>query len=839
MKRYVLIALYTLIGIALGITISGQQLNNDAVIQQILHTLLLEHFQTMYECKAQATIESLQLLRGSLVLTNIKVHSTCPGQWSWQSNKCIITISPFAWFFTKAIPVQLIFDTFTLHTLYEQGQCAIIPHFQKMVTIPDTPTPFFIHQLLVPAAQARVYDIHNASLVTFHATYEMLWQNNRIKNLFIINDAQFTLTPLPALQLKGALTLTINDPLHKNHTHFTSTHHLQCRVGQTAYDLDLLGAGTSQQATLQLMQHGQHLATLVWRHDGTIQIKSGLSLAPYTGLPLDAAVAIQGNSSALTSFASCTTIADKSARWGATGIWHVTPTLFLYGLTRLYGDRYTGDVLIGIDPRKQHAFLYLHNNNAITLSSLNCAPAAIKLLAQLQPQRYTIDGTYAAYRMHAQGTLLPFPCLPELQLYHKERLIASFIPDAQHAHCLHGIIDTAPFTTAAAHTNGPLSIKVQLDYPQVQIDGTCTTAWYIPAAGTHSNSCAFNLTLDLRQQAARINHATCQLDKGTITIQNAIIDKERVSVPLRIEQCFVRPDPDIYALVSGNLLFEQQPTPTLRGTITLDQCFYKKNILAAQLNNAAPQVPPFLAPTALNIDVETQQPITVKTAFLTGDVHTHLHLANTLEQPAVTGTLDLAQVALHFPYKPLHITQGSVTLLPYQLLDPLINVTAKNRIKKYQVTLRAHGNIRNPIVHLESSPTLSSEKILALLLTGSEEHSLAIAVPTLIIQQLQHLLIGPAMTNSALLSYFKTFTKPFKKVRFIPRLTDQSARGGIRAGLEINYNDKLSAYIQQNLTLTEDTHFEVEYQCTDHVSVKGIKDEHGDLGAEVEMRWKF
>lgn len=39
--------------------------------------------------------------------------------------------------------------------------------------------------------------------------------------------------------------------------------------------------------------------------------------------------------------------------------------------------------------------------------------------------------------------------------------------------------------------------------------------------------------------------------------------------------------------------------------------------------------------------------------------------------------------------------------------------------------------------------------------------------------------------------------------------------------------------------MPEDTKFEVYYQLTDDVSIRAIKDEHGDLGAKIEMRWKF
>lgn len=86
--------------------------------------------------------------------------------------------------------------------------------------------------------------------------------------------------------------------------------------------------------------------------------------------------------------------------------------------------------------------------------------------------------------------------------------------------------------------------------------------------------------------------------------------------------------------------------------------------------------------------------------------------------------------------------------------------------------------------------------------------------------------------------YFKPFAKSLN-VHLIPSFTDQTGRGGLRGGIEIDVNDRCRALIMKNFSLTEDTRFEVEYVVTDDITVRGIRDERRDVGTEVEMRWKW
>ena len=111
-------------------------------------------------------------------------------------------------------------------------------------------------------------------------------------------------------------------------------------------------------------------------------------------------------------------------------------------------------------------------------------------------------------------------------------------------------------------------------------------------------------------------------------------------------------------------------------------------------------------------------------------------------------------------------------------------------------------------------------------------------LPAIVMQNLNNLITGRKKTLHKTMSFFKKVTKPLKYIQITPDFTDQSGRGGIKGSLLIDVSDRLHARIQKNLASQEDLSIEIEYAITDDIYIKAIKDQRGDLGAEVELRIK-
>jgi len=357
---------------------------------------------------------------------------------------------------------------------------------------------------------------------------------------------------------------------------------------------------------------------------------------------------------------------------------------------------------------------------------------------------------------------------------------------------------------------------------------------------------------DFSNKKIDLQNMCCLLDRGSIICNSARFvfdDTYRLSfahVPITLRECLINVNKDLFALISAQLLCtkKRDVMPSVQGALIVERSQCKENIFSEMLQKKIFQSTERAlnvsgADMACDVTIETAAPVHVETAFLETNARVAVAVTNTIRNPVFSGSINLNSGSLHFPYKSLQITKGSLHCVPNQLYDPIIELVAKNKIKKYNVSLTVTGSLQNHHIMLESSPPLTEEQIIALLLIGSQEESLNIVMPALIMNNLTTLLFGDTQSRDSLDSFFKRLFKPFDNVHLVPSFTDQTGRGGLRGAIEIDVTDRWHALIQKNFSLSEDTRLELEYLLSDDVTVRGIRNERRDIGGEVEMRWKF
>ena len=336
---------------------------------------------------------------------------------------------------------------------------------------------------------------------------------------------------------------------------------------------------------------------------------------------------------------------------------------------------------------------------------------------------------------------------------------------------------------------------------------------------------------------------------GSSIIQVKLGDDLRpryVYAPVLIERCLLNMGKDLFAIVSGNLVMHKNEKhgSLLKGQLFLDRAQLKENLFSDVFQKNMRSFTRFAFDTddddmCCDIRIKTKYPVRVQTPFLHTDARIDLAITQNIRKPQVTGSIHLHAGQLNFPYKPLYITKGALHFLPHQLDNPLVELVAKNNIKKHDITLQVHGSLQEPHVALESSPTLTEGQIISLLLVGSQEESLNMVMPALLMQNITSLLFGYNQTETKMSRYFGSLFKPFNRIHLVPSFIDQSGRGGLRGAIEIDISDRWHAVIQKNFSLTEDTRFVLEYLLSDDISIRGTRDIRRDLIGEVEMRWKF
>jgi hypothetical protein len=358
------------------------------------------------------------------------------------------------------------------------------------------------------------------------------------------------------------------------------------------------------------------------------------------------------------------------------------------------------------------------------------------------------------------------------------------------------------------------------------------------------------VSYDAKKRLGELSDMAVSLYTGNVSClrATAVFDQQGnltfVHAPVILNRCLLNSKKDLFAIVSGSLLLSKKASnnPSIAGSLIIDRAQLKENIFSSVIQKRlfdSTHSALALSEVAVDCDVtiETKSPIRVDTAFLQTNAKVHLHVQKNGKEPIVDGVVTLQSGNLIFPYKPLFISKGILTFSPEQLFDPAIELVARNKIKKYDVSLQVAGSLLNHHIMLDSTPPLSEEQIMTLLLVGSQESSLNSMIPALILQNLKTLIFANNQ-STFLEKYFAPLLRPFN-ISLMPSFADQTGRGGLRGMLEISIDDRWRAVIQKNFTLTEDTRFELEFLLSDDITLRGIRDERRDMGGEVEMRWKF
>ncbi len=327
-----------------------------------------------------------------------------------------------------------------------------------------------------------------------------------------------------------------------------------------------------------------------------------------------------------------------------------------------------------------------------------------------------------------------------------------------------------------------------------------------------------------------------------------------VHAPLMLQDLMFSWDRGVYTLVSGRLLLKKENTEALlcvEGQLMLQKSELKENLfscefqemLAGGLVDKVDRQDKASGKAGFNcvydIAVFTKDALHIKTSFLSARAIVDLCIKGSLKKPELSGAIQLMSGSLFFPYKPLEIAEGKLLFIPEQPFDPVVELLAKGKLKRFGVSMKAWGSALDPHVQFEAQPYLSEEQIVSLLLLGVENNSLGMMVPAFLIQKLNEIIFGPALSKIKLKAVFDRLLKSLRYFRFLPQFTNQTGRGGMRGIFEIDASENLQGKIDTNFMQIEDTKFDIDYAVTDDVTLRLQKDGPSTYGGEVEFRWKF
>jgi len=125
----------------------------------------------------------------------------------------------------------------------------------------------------------------------------------------------------------------------------------------------------------------------------------------------------------------------------------------------------------------------------------------------------------------------------------------------------------------------------------------------------------------------------------------------------------------------------------------------------------------------LDVDLSGERFLRLRTPVFNGLASMHFHLVNTLGEPRATGQVVIDEGQVLLPFATFLIQQGSVQLTEANPFEPALFVSGTSRRYGYDLRMEVSGTASAPVLKFSSSPPLSSEQVLLLVMAGETPNS--------------------------------------------------------------------------------------------------------------------
>jgi len=795
------VALRVIVAMLVGVFVALVILEEDPQVKEKVGTYINTFMSTTYSCCFDAKVKRISLFTGEIELQAVTVSACNSAQWSWCADHITVSISLVRLITERICAISYALQGLQAHTVMQGTHMPLLDHIKDLVVIPSSiPTEFV--GLTVHQGIATVQGIGGYTCTTpFDIDLLRIRNKSLLKITAAVHEGVVCKEDMVCIrQVAGTFSADIDADVGTLHDVLIRGNGVVSLLGITSrYHV----AGTIADG-LQLEYYSDDRTV-----QGTLQYN--------TELKTELTIALKGGAYALGYQAQDL---EGQAR-GSLSYDIRTGTIAGDYLIDFKKDTYA-DTIMGTISSAPGADIHITGSchDHVLKASLGRDTIWVKQIEYVVRDAlvFSLQGTKdfvftGSAQIEPLLPLVPFP----------------------------GFCGTGMLSFVGTYVPEGISVIVDLNNAALRIPST-----YNLIKSAHAR-CIFMM----HEWCCEIQDLEVQFYKGSITAQKSKIYFDNTgavvwgSAPILLHHCFVSWQKDIFMQFSGACLvhYAKGTGVSCKSYLMLERSYIRGNILAPEFQkkilsstaNSSQSMP------AITIDIliHSREPVSVKTPFLDAAAHITLALQGTLPHIDGSGEIKLMQGKLKFPYKPLYVTEGTLYFLPGQLYDPHIELTAKNSIKKYSVGMSIRGTIKEPVLSFESSPMLEEPQIITLLLGGSEDGSLYFAMPEMIMLSLKNMLFGSAESSSKVAHYFKKLLRPLENIRIVPSFTDQSGRGGVRGSLVVEVNDRWRGFIEKNFNLSEDVKFGVEYDISDDASIRGVRDERGDIGGEIEMRWKL
>jgi len=136
-------------------------------------------------------------------------------------------------------------------------------------------------------------------------------------------------------------------------------------------------------------------------------------------------------------------------------------------------------------------------------------------------------------------------------------------------------------------------------------------------------------------------------------------------------------------------------------------------------DNPGAAVPAPFSGWAVDVVVETIDPILIRGNLGKGQIDAALRIEGTLGNPQPKGKVRLTNAVARLPFSTFEVREGTATFTPQTGFDPTLEIRGTAEPRPYRVQVNVYGRASDPQLLLTSQPPLPENEIMTLLATGT------------------------------------------------------------------------------------------------------------------------
>lgn len=171
---------------------------------------------------------------------------------------------------------------------------------------------------------------------------------------------------------------------------------------------------------------------------------------------------------------------------------------------------------------------------------------------------------------------------------------------------------------------------------------------------------------------------------------------------------------------------------TLGGKVVMHDSLFLRDVrsLIPTRGGGPASRPPYFSVTAepfrdwkLALSVSGSRFLIIRTPLFSGVVSGKIDLSGTLFEPIAIGQVTFDQGMVSFPFVSMRLKSGAVRLTQADPYSPQLSLIAESRTLGYDVRMEVSGTASDPTLVFSSTPSLSSEQVLLMVMAGEMPHS--------------------------------------------------------------------------------------------------------------------